>query len=456
MEALSIKDKMKIIQRWDSYDEEHKTNKTCFGEKLILFPQLKGKGNDDESIKRRINAWKKQSKEQNWDKLSVKQQQKKRLKLTPPELSKTIQIKKDAGLKTALESLSKALCNPEVIEKMIGCTRHIIINEATQITLDEDNIKELNNNVKGIDFNCIKQYIEEVMGEQCMGEQCKDLGECKLLIQQNDKQCAQTVHCDMKNRITEIEKVELYSKNGISGIMLLHDGPRTVVHDIPNVKLPVTLEDIYAEMDKFEKVPDGIKQLISHGKKKNQKSLRELLQSYGILFFANKHNRPKTKGGKAHEITIFEGNQPHFGPGTESSNLAFRVIVFFTMSNGDQDNGIYKDTQFSREKLIFEMIKATTEGPQEHEDLEARGYLYRYMAHVCEDIASYGGVLDQSILYGTIWQQFFNQCQHLIQRAKECKLASGSDKEIKKKNLSFARTAVEIYGVIKVGNSSSI
>ena len=92
MEALSIKDKMEIIQRWDSYDEEHKTSKTCFEDKLILFPELKGKGNDNESIRRRINAWKKLSKEQNWDGLSEKQQQKKRLKLTPPELSKTIQI----------------------------------------------------------------------------------------------------------------------------------------------------------------------------------------------------------------------------------------------------------------------------------------------------------------------------------------------------------------------------
>ena len=437
--TFTIAKKLQIIREWDVYmNQQPKPTPDATAER---FKHL---GTNFGSIRRRMNEWK--SKES-----VMLQVENKSLKTVPAtinctsSLSKTLSPNTTSNYYPKLTEISKQLCTPEGIQKIMKNTniKKEPINGAIQVALDENNIDQLNSTFR-IDMKSVPQYIIETM----KGENTEvTLDEAKLLIQETGDISAQTTHCDMPNQIQHKGDIKLFSANGISGIMLLHEASHPKVYKTDDVKLPVSPDDVYTEMGKFETVPDELKEAIS-----GNEHLMNYLSNYGIVLFANSTNRPsKPNLGNAHEITIFESNQPHFGPGTADSQLDFRLTVFFTMSMGIAKTK-YDDSQCSREKLVFEMIKGTQDVTMCEECFKLHTYLYRYMSHVLIDLAKYGGDIDCSIdVKG--WKEFDKLMNRLVYYAKQHFKDPANPQ--KKDNFELLKSAVEVYGINKLNRQKT-
>ena len=182
-----------------------------------------------------MNAWK--SKES-----VMLQVENKSLKTVPATINCTSSLSKTLSPNTTsnhypkLTEISKQLCTPEGIQKIMKNTniKKEPINGAIQVALDENNIDQLNSTFR-IDMKSVPQYIIETM----KGENTEvTLDEAKLLIQETGDISAQTTHCDMPNQIQHKGDIKLFSANGISGIMLLHEASHPKVYKTDDVKLP--------------------------------------------------------------------------------------------------------------------------------------------------------------------------------------------------------------------------
>ena len=319
--------------------------------------------------------------------------------------------------------------------------QHITINGGMQISLNDHNIIQLQKALPNTNFNIYRSYIQETM--LGVNKQAKFEG-CKLLIQFKPNTPPQTTHCDVPSQYKgNPKKVTLWAPkgNGCSGIMLLQDGLTPQVFKTCDVKLPTKPDAVFKEMNKFEKMPDKLKMLISE-----DKHLMSLFKQYGILFFANQYNRPtKPNAVKAHDITIFESNQPHYGPGNKNSDN-IRVVVFFTMNmhNGQTE---YDDEQCSLEELVFNMILHTKQSALDiainDGDLSVLTYLYKYLAHVLVGIAQYGADIDMTIKTGDGLKTLYKTCQVLMIKARE-HFASPKD-PIKKNNMEEMMQAIATW-----------